>query len=148
MLSLPHLIHTQRPMQGQFESVDSFGEAINVFNLTTISPLEETATKVSAETIETLLGALDNAGNILENAQVSTLDAQGFTTQPVPNMEEIDDSDFGFTVLPPLPPSGPDTAQIGGIGSGTTDSWLGSGFGSENSDAGIIDPDDQEMIQK
>ena len=92
MLSLPHLIHTQRQnkaMQGQFESVDSFGEAINVFNLTTISPIEETATKVSVETIDTLLEALDGAASAIDGQHFSTGILGDLTTQRVPGKNEL-----------------------------------------------------------
>ena len=99
----------QQQQQGSFQTQDSFGETINVFNLTTISPNMDTesATKVSAETIETILGALDNAANTLENSQVSTLDAQLWTTEKLPSMDEMEDfmEEGGFTVTPDFPGS-------------------------------------------
>ena len=88
VLSLPELCNSQfspgtsflnrfgaqlnRAKQPSHSSLDSFGSAINVFNMTTISPPfdYETATKVSAETIDAILGALDNAAQTIENAQV------------------------------------------------------------------------------
>ena len=54
------------------ESVDSFGEAISVFkSTTTVSPNEETATKVSVETINTILGAIDSAAFNLEGISLT-----------------------------------------------------------------------------
>lgn len=131
-LSFLPFLRAQRPsammQQGMYETQDSFGETINVFNLTTISPIEETATKVSAETIETILGALDNAANGLEWAQVSTLDAHDFTTQKLPSEEDYENMG-AFTVIP-------DT----GLGAGMVEGDYpdlplgGGGDGSESSE--------------
>ena len=108
LLSLAEVNRGQQ--QGTFETQDSFGETINVFNLTTISPNEETATKVSAETIETILGALDSAAMTIEMAQVSTLDAQDYTTEKLPSMEDMED-EIGFTVTPDFPNGGSDSSD-------------------------------------
>lgn len=65
--------------QGIIQQVDSFGEPISVFkSTTTVSPNEETATKVSVETFNTILGALDSAAFGLEGISLSTSD----TTTP------------------------------------------------------------------
>ena len=111
-MSLPDLLWAQyssgldrfgeeldRARPPSFSSVDSFGSPITVFNMTTISPpldYIETATKVTAETIDALLGAIDNAAQTIEDAQVSTADAWTPTTQRVPVTP-----DEGFTLVPP-----------------------------------------------
>jgi hypothetical protein len=64
-----------------FQTVDSFGQSITVFNMTTISPpLDETNTKVTVETFDAILGALDNAAQTIEDAQISTADFWQQTT--------------------------------------------------------------------
>ena len=67
---------------------------------------EESATKVSPESIDTLLGALDKAASTLENAQVSTLDGQDYTTEKMPAMDGSEDMETGFTDVPNLNPAG------------------------------------------
>jgi len=152
VLSLPDLAQTQfapgaatmsrfgaqladrakKPGQPGFLSQDSFGSPITVFNMTTISPPIdfETATKVSAETIDAILGALDNAAQTIENAQISTSDISWTpTTQRIPVTPEE-----GFTIVPPH-------AVGGEHGGGNGDDHEGGGDGG--SDGGIDDGDDK-----
>lgn len=69
--------------------------------MTTISPpLDETNTKVTVETFDAILGALDNAAQTIEDAQISTADFWQQTT----HHEQV-------TVVPP-----PATQQEGGGG--------------------------------
>ena len=57
---------------------------------TTVSPNEETATKVSVETIDTILEALDSAAGAIDGQHFSTGILGDFTTQRVPgNTTEI-----------------------------------------------------------
>ena len=72
-------------LPSSFQSVDSFNETITVFNMTTtVSPNEETATKVSVETIDTILEALDSAAGAIDGQHFSTGILGDFTTQRVP----------------------------------------------------------------
>ena len=124
--------------QSSFSSVDSFGSPITVFNMTTISPpfeYDETATKVTAETIDAILGALDNAAQTIENAQISTSDISWTpTTQRIPVTPEE-----GFTIVPPHA-VGPedyeeeDKVDLGGLGGMDTDFNMdGSHHGGDGS---------------
>ena len=75
-------------LQDTFQTVDSYNESITVFNMTTtISPIEETATKVSVETIDTILEALDSAAGAIDGTHFSTGILGDFTTQRVPGIK-------------------------------------------------------------
>lgn len=80
-------MRSRQPLRlpSSFQSVDSYNETITVFNMTTtVSPNEETATKVSVETIDALLDALDGAASAIDGQHFSTGILGDFTTQRVP----------------------------------------------------------------
>ena len=80
-------MRSRQPLRlpSSFQTVDSYNETITVFNMTTtVSPNEETATKVSVETIDTLLEALDGAASAIDGQHFSTGILGDFTTQRVP----------------------------------------------------------------
>ena len=82
-------VRSRRPfrLQDTFQTVDSYNETITVFNMTTtVSPNEETGTKVSVETIDTILEALDSAAGAIDGTHFSTGILGDFTTQRVPGI--------------------------------------------------------------
>jgi len=91
--------------------------------MTTISPpFDETNTKVTVETFDAILGALDNAAQTIEGAQISTADFWQQTT----HHEQV-------TVPPP---------QVEGFGDQQQHHLVSqSGQGSENSDKHDSDND-------
>ena len=76
-------IRSRQPfsLQDTFETVDSYNETITVFNMTTtISPNTESPTKVSIETFDTILEALDSAAGAIDGTHFSTGILGDFTT--------------------------------------------------------------------